>query len=97
MKVKVIFRWYDFWVGLFFDRNNNFLYFFPIPMVGLVFNFRDSNTFYTEDRVKVGNEEGVIKVKYFEGTDTTTPRYGISFDNGKYGSGYYSQDLKLII
>lgn len=35
MKVKVIFRWYDFWVGVFIDRKQRKLYIFPLPMVGI--------------------------------------------------------------
>uniref|UniRef100_A0A6M3J1Y8 Uncharacterized protein n=1 Tax=viral metagenome TaxID=1070528 RepID=A0A6M3J1Y8_9ZZZZ len=34
-----IFRWYDFWIGFFYDKSKNILYFFPIPMFGLVVNF----------------------------------------------------------
>lgn len=35
-KVKLIFAWYDFWMGLFWDGKKNLLYLFPIPMVGFV-------------------------------------------------------------
>jgi hypothetical protein len=28
---KPIFAWYDFWIGLFYDKR---LYVFPIPMIG---------------------------------------------------------------
>ena len=35
MKIKFIFRWYDFWVGFYFDRKNKVVYFFPIPMFGI--------------------------------------------------------------
>jgi len=36
MGVKLIFAWYDFWVGIFWDANNRRLYIFPIPMIGMI-------------------------------------------------------------
>ena len=39
MRVKPILAWYDFWVGLFWDRSKRRLYVFPVPMVGLVVEF----------------------------------------------------------
>lgn len=41
MKIQFIFAWYDFWVGLFYDREKNRLYFFPFPMLGIIFQFRE--------------------------------------------------------
>ena len=42
MKIKLIFTWYDFGIGLFWDKKKKLLYFFPIPMIGLVLNFEKS-------------------------------------------------------
>ena len=36
MRVKIIFRWYDFWIGLFYDRKQRRLYIFPFPMIGIL-------------------------------------------------------------
>jgi hypothetical protein len=41
MKIKFIFAWYDFWVGLFYDKNKRYLYIFPIPMFGIVVKFKE--------------------------------------------------------
>jgi hypothetical protein len=34
--VKPIFAWYDLWVGFFYDKKKKWLYFFPVPMFGII-------------------------------------------------------------
>lgn len=36
MKVKLIFAWYDFWIGIFYDKKKNWVYIFPVPMFGII-------------------------------------------------------------
>lgn len=40
MKVKLLFAWYDIWIGLFIDKPKRKLYIFPIPMFGIVITFK---------------------------------------------------------
>lgn len=35
MKLSVFFRWYDFWVGFYWDRAARALYVCPVPMLGV--------------------------------------------------------------
>jgi hypothetical protein len=44
MKVKLIAKWYDMWVGAFWDSSKRRLYILPIPCVGIVlcFGYEDS-------------------------------------------------------
>lgn len=35
MKIRLMFAWYDLWVGVFVDRSNRRLYIFPLPTLGI--------------------------------------------------------------
>lgn len=39
MKLSVFFRWYDFWVGFYWDRTARALYVCPVPMLGVRIQF----------------------------------------------------------
>jgi len=40
MKISFLFAWYDFWIGLYYDRKNKHLYILPVPFVGIVVKFK---------------------------------------------------------
>ena len=35
MKIRPFFRWYDLWVGVYYDTKNRVIYFCPVPCIGL--------------------------------------------------------------
>lgn len=41
MKIKLMFAWYDLWVGFFWDRKLKKLYFFPVPTIGICIQFKE--------------------------------------------------------
>lgn len=43
MRVKPIFAWYDFWIGVFYDQKMRRLYIFPIPMFGFYVEWSDAD------------------------------------------------------
>jgi len=43
MNIRFVFAWYDFWIGLYWDRKNRDLYILPLPMVGLVIHFQSKS------------------------------------------------------
>lgn len=45
-KVYGLFAWYDFWVGVFFDRRNKRVYILPLPMFGIVAAWGEENRWW---------------------------------------------------
>jgi len=39
MMIRPVCAWYDFWVGLFWDRSKRRLYVLPCPCLGIVIQF----------------------------------------------------------
>jgi hypothetical protein len=40
IQIKPFFRWYDLWVGFYWDKTNRDLYFCPLPTLGIKISFR---------------------------------------------------------
>ena len=36
VKIQFIFKWYDLWIGFFYDKKKNWIYFLPLPMIGII-------------------------------------------------------------
>jgi hypothetical protein len=36
-RVRFFFRWYDLWIGAYYDRDQRALYVCPLPMLGVRF------------------------------------------------------------
>lgn len=39
-RISFIFKWYDGWLGFYWDKDKKWLYFLPIPFAGIIFKFR---------------------------------------------------------
>lgn len=50
MKIKLMFAWYDMWIGFFWDRKKRDLYFFPIPMLGVRIRIYGKNCYVLRKR-----------------------------------------------
>ena|SRR3990167_6314772 len=53
--IEFIFRWYDLWVGFYWDRKSRILYFFPVPMFGCQMCWLDLERLKAEGKGTKGN------------------------------------------
>jgi len=40
MQIKFIFKWFDFWMGVFIDKPNKRIYIFYFPMCGILIQLK---------------------------------------------------------
>jgi hypothetical protein len=43
MKIQFIFAWFDFWIGVFYDKKKRWIYLFLIPMCGVIIKLKTKN------------------------------------------------------
>jgi hypothetical protein len=43
MTIKLLFAWYDLWVGAYWDQKGRNLYILPVPCCGVVVHFPDES------------------------------------------------------
>ena len=51
-KIQFIFAGYDFWMGFFYDKKNKWLYFLPLPTLGIIFKLKESKFTRLLDKLK---------------------------------------------
>lgn len=59
ISIKPIFRWYDFWIGIFISYKRNWpiktIYFFPIPMFGIKIKIEGKPLEFTAEELELYN------------------------------------------
>lgn len=39
MRIRLLFKWYDFWVGVYYDQEGRNVFIFPLPMFGIMISW----------------------------------------------------------
>lgn len=55
--IKLVTAWFDFWIGLYWDRKQKVLYFLPIPMVGIAISKQQFSGDQIEDDRQIAKED----------------------------------------
>ena len=63
MRVRPYFKWFDFWIGWYWDRENRALYIGYFPMLGIKLQFEKPKTLFLGG-VAI---EGIIEKSHMEG------------------------------
>lgn len=56
MEVEFLFKWYDFWIGAFYDKKKRWLYILPIPMIGIIIKLPKNNSICTCQSPETGHK-----------------------------------------
>lgn len=48
MRARIMFAWYDMWVGVFWDKSKRRLYLLPVPCLGVRLDFATPTETATE-------------------------------------------------
>ena len=49
MKIEFIFAWFDFWIGVFYDKKKRWIYLFLIPMCGVFIKLKNKSKIDIDD------------------------------------------------
>lgn len=93
MKFQLLFAWYDFWIGLFYDQKKNWLYFLPLPMCGIIIKLPQRRYWIYSERINavVGStvkselehetKEGKRRfIPYWAANGETAPLFGKNYN-----------------
>lgn len=53
MRVRFIAKWYDLWVGAYWDRDNRRLFILPLPCLGVVLDFGRRSNLEPHERIEL--------------------------------------------
>ncbi len=65
MSLRILFKWYDFFIGVYYDRENACVYIFPLPCIGLRWRLiRREHLYFQGDGIAFGAERKYYKWKW---------------------------------
>jgi hypothetical protein len=81
MKIKPFFRWYDLWIGMYWDRYARVLYVCPLPMLGIAISLMPKRNAYFASGVEMFPDGSVVR--HYD----VKSAYPESLINASYGKG----------